>query len=234
MKLDEKNAVKRNLFFVHDDVLAPGLINPKVDAKKIASAMEFLSGLEKKGVVSLRLFLGFEEKKAKEKLSKSPAAKHFKKENIHFVTKEYLNSLEEMDRERRLANLESDPDFVDEFFKQRAMDDLFAQGAATREDSALICHDIWFDAFYSTRFSGVDFFIVKESLSERNRPLPEKINGLNYISFAEEDLKKIILGKFPRQDVRFLETYVFNKLKLELFDGTKLDGLVKKSVLGPK
>jgi len=109
--------------------------------------------------------------------------------------------------------------------------DLIAEGKISRDETVLICHDIWFDAFYTTRFSGVDFVIVRNSLSERNRLMAAEIKGINYVKLKETDFTKLILGKFPKADIRFLENYIFNKLKLELFEGTKIDSLVKKSVL---
>jgi len=234
MGLNERTIIRKNILFSLSDVLVFGSVNKKLSKLKASKLFKFLKPLEKNGLISLYLIVGQDEKKAIKKIKEYGIEKFFKKENMFFVTKEYIKEKEEIDRERHLANLDKDADFVDEFFKQRVLMDLIAEGKITREDSALICHDIWFDAFYCMRFSGVDFFIVESSLSERNQPLPEKISGLNYIKLGEADIKKILTDKFPRQDLRFLESYIFNKLKLELFEGTKIDSLVKKSVAGKK
>ena len=234
MSLNERTIIRKNLFFSLSDVLVAGIVNPKLSKLKISKLFSFLAPLEKDGLISLYLLAGQDEKAVIKKIQEFGIDKFFKKENMFFVIGDYLKEKEEIDRERHLANLEKDPDFVDEFFKQRILMDLIAEGKITRENSALICHDIWFDGFYCMRFSGIDFFILNESISERNNPIPEKIAGLNYIKLNDFDFKKILADKFPKPDLRFLETYIFNKLKLELFEGTKIDSLVKKSVIGKK
>ncbi|MCR4335384.1 MAG: hypothetical protein NUV57_02495 [archaeon] len=234
MNLNERTIVRKNLFFSLPDVLVSGIVNPKLSKLKVSKLFSFLKPLEEQGLISLYLIVGQDEKTAVKKINEFGIDKFFRKENMFFVTPGYIKEKEEIDRERHLANLDKDAGFVDEFFKQRVLMDLVAEGKITREDSALICHDIWFDGFYCMRFSGVDFFIVNESISERNNPLPEKITGLNYVKLNDSDFKKILADKFPRSDLRFLETYIFNKLKLELFEGTKIDSLVKKSVIGEK
>ena len=231
MKLLKNNVVKKNFFFCLDDILLFKEGNKKVTEKEVIDLLSFMQGLEKEGFVELFLLAGLQEEKAEEKIKNHSLDQFFKKENIFHVNKEYVESKEELDKERHLAQLEKDPFFDDKFFKQTVLMNLLKENKITNENTALICHDIWFDAFYSIKFSGVDFFLVEKNLSERNHLIPEKINGLNYIDFKESDFKKIILGKFPKQDILFLETYIFNKLKLELFEGTKIDSLVKKSVL---
>tara|TARA_Y100000310_G_C20703935_1_gene832862 strand:+ start:852 stop:1562 length:711 start_codon:yes stop_codon:yes gene_type:complete len=234
MNLNERTIIKNNIFFSLPDVLISGPVNKNLSKLKISKLFKFLKPLENDGLISLYLLVGQDEKKVIKKIKEHGIDKFFKKENMFFVTQEYIKEKEEIDRERHLANLDKDPDFVDEFFKQRMLMDFVAEGKITRENSALICHDIWFDGFYCMRFSGADFFIVNESVSERNQELPENIAGLNYVKLNDADFKKILTDKFPRPDLRFLETYIFNKLKLELFEGTKIDSLVKKSVIGKK
>ncbi|MFH1390977.1 MAG: hypothetical protein ABIH20_01565 [Candidatus Diapherotrites archaeon] len=231
MNLNERAIIRKNIFFSIEDVLVSGPVNKKLSKFKVNKLFKFLKPLEKDGLISLYLLVGQDEKNAIKKIKEFGVDKFFRKENMFFVTHEYIKGKEEIDRERHLANLDKDPDFVDEFFKQRVLMDFVAEGKITRENTALICHDIWLDGFYCMRFSGMDFFILNESISERNQPLPEKINGLNYIKLNEADFKKILTDKFPEQDLRFLETYIFNKLKLELFEGTKIDSLVKKSLV---
>ena len=229
MAITDKNARKKKLFFVLADVLIPGPANPKLSRAKVKKLLSFLKKLQDKGIVELFLVTGFSGEKAKPLIEKSGLEKFFKKENIFFVTKKYIDSKEEIDRQRHLASLGSDQNFVDEFFKQSLLMDFFESGKILADETMLIGHDILVDAFYSARFSKVDFVLVRESLSERNKPMPAEIKGLNYVKLNESDFRKLIQGKFPANDTRFLENYVLNKMKLELFRSTEIEHLVKPS-----
>ncbi len=103
------------------------------------------------------------------------------------------------------------------------------------ENSVLFGHDLCFDGFYTARFSKVDFVLVKEALSDRDNPIPEKINGLNYISITDADLKNVMLWTFPKADLRYLENYTFNKLKQELIPKENITTILSaKPVVVPK
>ncbi|HZX20083.1 MAG TPA: hypothetical protein VFF13_03655 [archaeon] len=227
MKLDEKNIVKKNIFFVPNDILIMGAVNDSISKKKTSKLLGFLKGLQEKKLVELFLIFGLHDERAKQKIKENSFKDFFKKENIFVVTDEYINSKEEIDKARHLEQLEMDPNFLDEYFKQHVLMNLFKEGKVSKENSVLIAHDVFFDGFYSMRFSNADFVLVKESLSDRNNPLPAQISGLNYIDLSEADFKRILMWKFPTPDLRFLETYVFNKLKEELLTKENMNQIFK-------
>ena len=227
MNLSRENIAKKNLFITPEDILIKGEINREIDKGKTETIMGYLKDMQEKGWINLFLVTGLHDEKGKEMLEENGLYEFFRKENCFYVTKSYIHSKEEIDKQRHLQNLEQDPDFVDEYFKQKILMDLFEKGSINRNNTILIGHDVWFDGFYSMRFSKVDFILIEKSLSDRNRPIPEKIQGLNYMDFSQADLKKLILGKFPEADLRYLENYSFNTLKEQLFKKGELNKIIK-------
>ncbi len=227
MKISAQGIAKKHLFFCLTDVLISGSINQKVSRAKVGKALSFLKGLEEKGLVELFLFSGRAEEKMRAKISENGLEKFFEPKRIFFITKEYIDSKEQVDKERHLANLDADHDFADEFFKQHLLKTMLEEGKIERGKTVVIGHDIWFDAFYTMRFAQVDFVLVESALSERNRSMPARIQGLNYAEVTESDMKRLVLGKYPKPDLRFLENYIFNRLKLELFQGGELDKITR-------
>jgi len=227
VKIPKKSIKKTSIFLLLQNVLVPGSILKSVP-KETAKAMEFLQKLQKDGLVELFLIVGQLKEPGSKVLEKSSFARAFSEKNIFFVTQDYINSKEPFDKERHLASLEKDPGFIDEFFKQKVILDLIEKGRVKRESSVLIAHDMWLDGFYTSRFSKIDFVLLKESLSEKNVPVTENIRWLNVISFTEKDLVNVILSKLPAPDLALLETRIFNRMNRELLSGTDFSGLVKK------
>ena len=227
MNLTKENVSKKNIFITLEDILIKGEVNQEIDKQKTDSVMSYLSGMQENEWITLFLVTGLHEEKAKKLLGENGLYEFFNKENCFYVTKDYIHSKEEIDRQRHLQSLEQDPYFVDEYFKQKILMDFFEKETLKKEETVLIGHDIWFDGFYSMRFSKVDFVLVEKSLSDRNKLIPERIQGLTYIDFSQADLKKLILGKFPQADLRYLETYTFNILKEQLFQKGAIDKIIK-------
>ncbi len=225
MKISAGNVKKKIFFFSLEGVLMPGNTGQRISLRKAASLLSFMASLEKQGLIQIFLVVGLQEEKAREKISASGTAKFFSPERIFFVTKEYIDSKGEIDRARHVASLESDPWFADEFFKQHILMQLIASGKILREETVLVGHDLWFDAFYTSRFSGVDFALIKESLSERNSPVSEKIQWLNCVRLSRKDFEKIILGKSGQNNVKLLEARVFEAMGKELLKGVDLSGI---------
>ena len=184
MNLTRENVSKKNIFITPEDILIRGAVNPEIDKEKTETIMGYLKEMQDKKWINLFLVTGLHEEKAKKILEENNIYKFFKKENCFYVTKDYIHSKEEIDKQRHLQSLDEDPDFVDEYFKQKILMDFFEKGTLNKDETVLISHDIWFDGFYSMRFSKVDFILIEKSLSDRNRPIPEKIQGLNYMEFS--------------------------------------------------
>ncbi len=229
MKPALKNAKKRALFFVPEDVLFPGEVNRSISAENVSPVLQFLKGLESRGIVELFLISGRSKEKAGAEIAAAGLEKYFRKSNIFLLSNGYLESKEPFDRERYVSNIGKDPLYVDEFFKQHVIMGLIASGKVRREECVLVGHDLWFDGFYTSRFSGIDFALVGESFSERNVPSVEIPKWVHCMGFSVEDFTSLILGKQPKQDTKFLEAYIFRKLGRELVDPKELAGMVRKA-----
>ncbi|HLC93139.1 MAG TPA: hypothetical protein VJH23_05535 [archaeon] len=228
MKLTAKNIKKRSIFFVPEDVLFSGDVNKSVSREKVDLVLSFLKDLKSQGLIELFLISGREKSRAESEIAATGLEKFFRKENIFMLTDSYIASKEETDRERYISNLQKDPFFVDEFFKQRVLMDLIASGGILREEAVLVGHDLWLDGFYTSRFSGVDFVLVREGFSERNVPSSEIPKWVHCIDFTIDDFKSLIFGKIQKQDAKMLESYIFRKLSRELVDPKELAGMVQK------
>ncbi|MBI4210570.1 MAG: hypothetical protein HY544_03640 [Candidatus Diapherotrites archaeon] len=227
MEISAKSVKKRSLFFSFEGIFSPSGQGRAVGQAEAGAVMGFLSGLQEKGLVELFLIVGQERSAAEGKLSASRIGGFFREGNIFFITPDYLASKSEVDRERHIAQLRKDPGFVDEFFKQRVITDLAASGRVARDECVLVGRDIWFDAFYTARFSGIDFVLVRESLAERGVPCIERMPWLNLVDFTERDFRNVIMGRMRKHDARLVESYVFGRLKKEFLSGADLSGLVK-------
>ena len=84
MKLTAKNISKSTIFFVLDDVLVPGAVNPHLSAQKVKDALLFLKGLQDRNLVELFLLCGQQREKAVEKISKSALSGFFRPDKIFF------------------------------------------------------------------------------------------------------------------------------------------------------
>lgn len=227
MKLMPSSIKKKSVFLKLGSLLPQGE-NEAGQWKNLAEALSFLNGLEKQGLLTTYLVAGQEKQAAWKKISGLGLEKFFAPQNMFFVTKDYIDSKEEVDRERHLAALEKDPLFVDEYFTQMTILALISSGKAKKEESVLLGNDIWFDGFYTARFSSIDFVLVEEKLSERNELLVSKLSGLNYVSISANDFKKIVLWNFPQNDVAFLQRHVMDTLSKEILKDTDFSGLRKK------
>ncbi|VVB99528.1 Uncharacterised protein [uncultured archaeon] len=192
------------------------------------AAMQGLSKLESEGVVELFLVAGQKEEQAMAKIGELGISGFFRGENTIFLTPEYINSKLEFDRNRLLESMKS-PGFVDEYYKQEAIKGLIASGRVSAESCILLGRDLMFDAFYTSRFSKIDFALVSEILSEKGSPTELRLRGLKYISFTEEELKKLVSGKLPETDTSALQGHISSSIARVLLKDVDFSGIVKKA-----
>ncbi len=234
MAVQKQEIRKKSIFFKLGSLLPPDASSALPDAasahaKKLASAFSGLKKLEKNGSLGLYLVAGQEREKAMGKISPFGLGGIFAPERMLFVTKEYLLAKEEIDRERHIAHLEADPQFVDEYFTQQAILGLMGSGKVIKEQAVLVGNDLWFDGFYTMRFSGIDFVLVRERLTERNAPIAQRLEGLNYISFSGQDMGKVAAWDFAQNNLRMLQNYIMDKLSRELLKDVDFSGLAQKA-----
>ena len=227
-KLDlipEQQLKKHALVFCFDSVLIPGAIAQKINKGAIEEILQNLHEMELR-YRNFHVFVvsGANEKYIKETLAANKLDNYFQKENILYVTQSYIDSKEPIDKERYYIELKKDPSFRDEFFKQYAIDkEIIEKRNIPRENILLICHDLLTDAFYTLRFSQVDFALVKGALSYRHLPIKEVIKGLVYLNMGWKEFRKLLLGKSKKGNTKFLESYVYSRLQKDVIGGFGID-----------
>ena len=227
-KLDlipEQQLKKHALVFCLDNVLIPGDIAQKINRNEIEEILQNLREMELR-YKNFRVFAvsGAKAREAKGIIAENGLNAYFDDANIFGVTQSYIDSKEAIDKERYKIELQKNPRFRDEFFKQYAIDkEIIEKRGIPRENILLICHDLLTDAFYTLRFSQVDFALVKDALSYRHLPIKEMIKGLVYLNMGWKDFKKLLLGKSKKGNTKFLESYVYSRLQKDVIGGFGID-----------
>lgn len=211
---------KTALFLCMEDVLVPGKIDSGVDAAEVRKILGNLHRMEEKNALTMVLISGYCEKIAKRLVGKFGLGSFFRGENIFSVTEDYINSKAEIDREMHLANLKKDASFKDEYFKQHIIRQFLEKGIP-KEQMLLIGHDAWTDGFYTMRFSGIDFALVREAYSERHKAARERVKGLVYIKRKWGDIRRVIKN-FPKPDYSALDRHCYETMKEHLLGDAKI------------
>ncbi len=227
-KLDlipEQQLKKHAVVFCLDNVLIPGEIAQKINKNAVEEILNNLHEMETR-YKNFHVFVvsGAKTGEAKNIIAENGLNPYFNGANIFGVTQEYVDSKEPIDKERYEIELQKNPRFRDEFFKQYAIDrEIVEKRGIPRESILLICHDLLTDAFYTLRFSQVDFALVKDALSYRHLPIKEVIKGLAYLNMSWKDFRKLLLGKSRKGDTKFLESYVYSRLQKDVIGGFGID-----------
>ena len=221
--ISEKNLAKRIIVFDLEDILVSAKAENRPDKKKLVGLLEKLSALEKK-ISGFKLFLvsGYAAEQGWKRLKESGLEKFFKPENVFFVNKKHIDSMEEVDRQRYLKEIEGNGFFQDDYFKQTVLKKI-SDDASDKKQIVFICHDLLTDAYYSLRFSGVDLALVKKSLSLKHEKAKAIIKGLAYIQLDWGDFRKLLLGKKPSPNYFLLKRFIGNYLQRELVGGLQID-----------
>ncbi|MBI2529619.1 MAG: hypothetical protein HYW05_00565 [Candidatus Diapherotrites archaeon] len=227
-KLDlipEQQLKKHALVFCMDNILIPGDIAQKINKGAIEEILQNLHEMETR-YKNFHVFVvsGAKTEEAKGIISENGLNSYFNDANILGVTQAYVDSKEPIDKERYGIELQKNPRFRDEFFKQYAIDkEIIEKRGIPRENILLICHDLLTDAFYTLRFSQVDFALVKGALSYRHLPIKEVIKGLVYLNMNWKEFRKLLTGKSKKGNTKFLESYVYSRLQKDVIGGFEID-----------
>ena len=126
-----------------------------------------------------------------------------------------------------LKKLEEDPQYKDEFLKQKIIEKFAKEHGISKDEMVLIGHDIWFDGFYTMKFSGIDFALLKESYSMMGQKFDTIIKDLTYINRTWADVMDLIMGKKPKPNLQCLASFANKTFRDKLLAGTVFGGLSK-------
>lgn len=94
------------------------------------------------------------------------------------------------------------------------------------KDAILFCEDIWVDAYYTTRFSKIDFALFENNLRDRGKKT-DRISGLAYFNLDFNSVK-ILIENFSKTDLSLLDKFVFTKMQETLLKDVDFSNVVKK------
>ena len=221
---------KKAIIFGFEDVLIPGKVEKSIDLNEVKKILTNLEMLRKKSGLHVVVISGYSQKIGEQKLKQYGLEKFFAPEFIFFVSKDYLNSMEEVDRKRYEESIKKNPSYKDEFFKQFVIEKFSKEHNIPKELMVYVGHDIWLEGFYTRRFSGIDFALIRSAHSHIGQRKPEEVKNLVYINRTWNDIKKLLMHETLGAKYEHLDNYVQNTIKEKLFEGTKLEGLVKKTI----
>jgi hypothetical protein len=225
--------MKEVIFFGLEDTLVPGSIDPDVDLEEVKL---ILDKLETERWSQAVILTGLREEDAWAKIEKHGLTDHglIKKEDVFAVNQKYIDSKAEEDRERYLEQVEKDPGFKDEYFKQVMINRYSQEKGIPKGDMVLVGHDLWFDGFYTMRFSQIDFALIKSANSERGEKSDKFVEGLIYIERNWPEINDLVKRMKGQPDLTQLNKYIFDYLKQQMLDpktmkvmGKPLPGLEK-------
>ena len=199
-----------------------------VELAKARVFVDELSTFCKHNKIELFLISGFHEKIAKQKFAKSFLKKFFDKTHFFFVDDEYIYKKGENDAKRHKENLDKDKEFNDSYFKQVLIQQFLHDNEVKPYDALLLCNDLWVDAYYTTRFSKIDFAVFEKNITERGKHV-KKVDGLAYFNLDSETVK-VLLERFPTIDLKPLDRLVFDTMQKVLLKETDFSGVVKKAM----
>jgi len=230
--ISESDIKKRAVFFGLEDALVPGEIDKNVDMAEVKRILSNLSALRQKfPFFEFCLLSGRKIERARATAREFGIASMFPEGNIFGVSEKYLSEKTEIDRKRYETAVAENPDYKDEFFKQKAIEKFLGKKGIAKDAAVLVDHDVWTGAFYTMRFSKIDFALVGEAYSHSDNPKADRINGLVCIHRAWEDVLDLILGKKAKADNSALQKFVDRTISEAILGDTVFSKIAKSGKL---
>ena len=226
----ESELRKKCVIFGLEDVLVPGKLEENVDLEAVFGILQNLKGLEER-FARFRFFVvsGYSIAEGNKRLEQHGLKKFVQEDRVFFVNQEYLEGREEVDKKLYEKNIAQNPEFKDEYFKQKVIEDIAAKFDYAKEDMVLIGHDVWTEGYYTFRFSQIEFALIRSAHASLGEKKEDEIKNLTYINRTWEDIVKLIKGEFPKPDYALLQKFFLDKMGEKLFEGTKVGALKKIS-----
>lgn len=197
-----------------------------VDKKNVKIFLSALKSYCEKNNIKLVLVSGFYKDVAKKKFNSSVVKEFFSNKNFFCVDDEYISNKADADEKIYLEKLEKDKEFNDSYFLQVIIQKFLKENNFESKDAILFCEDIWVDAYYTTRFSKIDFALFENNLRDRGKKT-DRISGLAYFNLDFNSVK-ILIENFSKTDLSLLDKFVFTKMQETLLKDVDFSNVVKK------
>jgi len=182
----------------------------------------------KENNIKMHLVTGLRKEIAEPIIKENNLLNYFDEKNIAYIDDTYLNSLSPEDKELKEKKYKENPIAEDDYHKIHFL----KHNNLDTDDSLVIGHDVWTDAFYVRRYTKANIILVKETFSNNHKPFIEDIKKLHVITPDYELFKKYLVEK-PEFDYSYLNSYATKALQRNLIgaiDFAKLDmaSIIKK------
>ncbi len=224
---------KKVVFFPLENVLVPGAIFEDVD---VGASTRFLKAFfkfaAKKGIRAF-VISSRDENWAREQVNAQKWGAFFPVERVFGVNSAYLNAMDPLDRARFDSKQKENPACTDEYYRQVAMLEIMKKNHFNGSECVLIGHDFWFDGFYTRRYAQIDIVFIENSLTNRTKPMTQKVPGLWYALLAMKPIQNILEGRVASPNYKPFDTWASVTLTEELL-GAQNFNMIKRVVLEKK
>ncbi|MFH0714798.1 MAG: hypothetical protein V1847_04015 [Candidatus Diapherotrites archaeon] len=138
-----------------------------------------------------------------------------------------MDAKTEVDRKLYDEHLAKNPAFKDEYFKQQTIEQIVKTLGMQKEEVQLVGNDVWTEGFYTRRFSGVDFALIRTAHSALGERKKEEVSKLVYIDRKWKDIESLLKGEKPKPSLEGLDKFVYQTMRDKLFEGTQIGGMAK-------
>ena len=202
--------MKDNIIFGLFDVL---LLKNSFHQTYLCDYLEALQIFCKNQNKEMFLITGLKEEATQKLIDKNSLFDFFSKDNIINITKEYEDSLSELDKKMKQQNYAVDFFYVDDYFKVFFLNNQFKKSI---NHSFYVGSDVWTDGYYLKRYVNMDFILIEEYLKNNNKEVNKDIFSDLYIfNPSLEDIKNHLTQEVDYK-YESLERYAKKYLHSEL------------------
>lgn len=177
--------MKTKICFGLLDVLVKGKLNRKPDTSFMSELVDYAKENKKE----LFLISGLDAEKGEEIIKKNGIDAYFSKKNIHHISEKYYDTLSEIDKELKEQAKQNDPNYSDEYYKVYFFNNIYKH---KKEKTLFLGHDIWTDAYYLTKYAGIDTILLKDTLTNNSAPNLIEIKDLHIVDPNFQEIKSYL------------------------------------------
>lgn len=228
-----KTLSKKVVFVALENVLIPGDAVKDISPSKVEEFLSELTAFAQSNHARLFLLSVHDKSWAENLVREKKWESFFPSSTIFGMTPAYVDSMQPVDRVRFENKRKENPESVDEYYRQVAMQEIISTNHFSPEECVLIGQDYWFDGFYTRRYAMVDILFIENTLTSRGKPIAEKISGLWYAPLDFKSVQSFFRSDVAAPNYKPLDTWASVTLTEELLGAQKFN-MIKRLVLEKK
>jgi hypothetical protein len=201
--------MKKNIIFGLFDVL----IDKNNNKTYLYDYLEPMSIFCKNNNKNMFLITGLKEEISNKIVKKHTLTNFFNTNNIINITKEYEDSLSELDKKIKLEKHQDNDLYVDNYFKVFFLKNQYLHKI---NETLYVGSDIWTDGYYLKRYVNLDFIIIEDFLKSNSKEVQKDVFfDIHILNPSFDNLKKYLT-----EDIKYnynsLESYAKKYLQSEI------------------